>query len=103
MIENSCDDGLSPIKITPETLEAFGFKKEKENLYRLDTGIRKQYVVVFNIQDKWKCECGNMFGSMDDHPSLSENEVKKVVCNIHEIQHCMRDANIKKEIEYKEK
>lgn len=94
---------LEPIPIEPAVLEAFGFKQEKENFYRLDTGVRKQYVVVFNIQDKWKCECGNMFGSMEDHPLVSENEVKIVVQNIHEIQHAMRFARITKELEYKEK
>lgn len=100
MIENGCDDGLSPIKITPETLEAFGFKLEYFGgmwfaKLKFDDGT----VVYLSKKSREWVFCNN-------EPFEIPKSIYSMcvpVRNIHEIQHCMRVANIEKELEYNKK
>ena len=100
MIENGCDDGLSPIKITTETLVAFGLKLE----YFADMCFAK--LKFDDGTGVYLSKKGREWVFHNNEPFEIPPSIYTVCCpvvNIHDIQHAMRVAGITKELEYKEK
>lgn len=97
MIENGCDEGLSPIKITPETLEAFGFVKEEF----IDDGSDVWYkLIYYGYEVYWYVDV--IPSPRGWYVSINgENNVCARVNNIHEIQNAMRVVGIEMELRYK--
>lgn len=101
---------LESIPIEPSVLEAFGFKEGVLNniaqpcwimwFEENDTQTSFDQTTIEVWPEKFQDISGTNWMCRITRPL---NNCLVQVRNIHEIQHCMRVANIKKELEYKEK
>lgn len=84
---------LEAIPIEPAVLEAFGFKKDValNGIEFFHILLGEVNIAVIPSSKGWWVRISG------------KNYISVQVCNIHDIQHAMRVARIKQELEYKEK
>jgi hypothetical protein len=82
-------------KITKETLEKYGFKKDKgKDIWRLDDENNGEYVSVLGFEDKygflWVCLADKFRRNNDFNPLLDNDTAHTRVSFIEDIQYVMR-------------